>query len=162
MQEYFLDTSEWTAFWKRWDGVVKQIPGLKEAMLEKAGAEVRDEVRRAIAQSGLNDRRGRVQLWQNRHVGSRLGYVAVRPDSVEVMSGGGNLNPLNAGALTNYLTSGHKVRGPSGREKRYRPRAKTTRVPGFGFYKDTTRDAEKAALRAAEGFLKRLEVELEL
>lgn len=162
MQAFSVDTASWAAFWRRWDEGVKQIPGLKEAMLEKAGTEVREEVRRAIARSGLNDRRGRVQLWQNRHIGSKLSYVAVRSNSVEVMSGGGNRRAVNAGALTNYLTSGHKVRGPSGRAKRYTPRARMVRVSGFGFYKEAAQGAEKAAVQAAEEFLKRLEVELEL
>ncbi|MDY3906601.1 MAG: hypothetical protein SOZ47_07345 [Lawsonibacter sp.] len=162
MQEFLVDTSEWYSFWRDWEQKIKQIPGMKEAMLERAGSAVRLDVQRAIDRSGVNDRTGRVKLWQNRHIGDKLGYVAVRADSVEVMSGGGNRKPLNAGALTNYLTSGHKVRGPSGRNKRYRPRATMTRVPGFSFYKTASYGAEKIALEAAKQFLDQLEVELKL
>lgn len=156
MQEFSLDTSAWNEFWVRWGDAIKQIPGLKEHILEKAGEDVRDAVRQSIDRSGPKDQRGRVKLWQNRHVGSGKGYVAVRADSVEVLSGGGNRKPLNAGALTNYLASGHKVRGPSGRSKRYVPRAKMTKVPGFAFYKDAAGDAEQIAAQAAEEFLKRI------
>ena len=151
-----MDTSAWTEFWKRWEDSIKQIPGLKERILEKAGEDIQDAIRQSIDRSGVNDRRGRVKLWQNRHVGSGKGYVAVRSDSVEVTSGGGTKKPLNAGALTNYLASGHKVRGPSGRAKRYVPRARMTKVPGFGFYKNAAGDAEQIAAQAADGFLQEI------
>ncbi len=88
--------------------------------------------------------------------------MAVRPESVLVQSGGGNKTPLNAGALTNYLTSGHKVRGPSGRWKRYVSRADKTRVKGFCFYKTAGDRAKKIAIQAAEEFLNSLAVELTL
>lgn len=157
MQEFTMDTSAWTEFWSRWEDAIKQIPGLKEKILEKAGEDIRDTVRYSIFQSGLNDRRhGRVKTWQNPHIGSGKGYVAVRPDSVEVESGGGSKEKLNAGALTNYLASGHKVRGPSGRAERYVPRARMIRVPGRGFYKDAARDAEQIAVQSAEEFLKQI------
>lgn len=163
MQEFIVDTGAWRSFWAGWRGTVNAIPGMKETLLERVGREIRDEVRRAIDASGLDDRRyGRVKLWQGPHVGSGLGYVAVRPDSIMVQSGGGNKALLNAGALTNYLTSGHKVRGPSGQRKRYRSRATKTRVAGFRFYKTAAVQAEKAALQAAEEFLENLVVELTL
>ena len=157
MQEFTMDISEWTEFWDRWEDAIKKIPGLKEQILAKAGDDIQDAVRYSIFQSGLNDRRhGRVKSWQNRHVGSGKGYVAVRPDSVEVESGGGSKEKLNAGALTNFLTSGHKVRGPSGRAKRYVPRARMTRVPGLAFYKDAAKDAEHITAQAAEEFLEQI------
>lgn len=163
MQEFIVDTGAWRSFWEKWRDTVNAIPGMKEVMLERAGREVRDEVRRAINASGLNDRRyGRVKQWQGPHMGSGRGYVAVRPDSVLVMSGGGTRTPLNAGALTNYLTFGHKVRGPSGRWKRYVNRAEKTRVKGFRFYKTAGNQAEKIAIQAAEEFLNSLAVELTL
>lgn len=156
MQEFTMDTSAWREFWAKWEDAIKQIPGLKERILEKAGEDVRDAVRQGINQSESNDQRGRVKTWQNPHVGSGKGYVAVRPDSVEVESGGGSKEKLNAGALTNFLTSGHKVRGPSGRAKRYVPRARMTKVPGLGFYKNAARDAEQIAAQAAEEFLEQI------
>lgn len=163
MQEFTVDTNGWDAFWEKWRDTVNAIPDMKEVLLERVGREVRDEVRRAIDASGLDDRRfGRVKQWQGPHMGSKLGYVAVRPESVMVQSGGGNKALLNAGALTNYLTSGHRVRGPSGRAKRYRSRAEKARVGGFRFYKTAGNQAEKIAIQAAEEFLKSLVVELTL
>lgn len=156
MQAFTIDTSAWTEFWARWEDAIRQIPGLKEQILEKAGEDIRDAVRQSIDRSGLNDQRGRVKTWQNPHIGSGKGYVAVRSDSVEVESGGGGKGKLNAGALTNYLTSGHKVRGPSGRAKRYVPRARMTKVPGLGFYKNAAGDADQIAVQAAEEFLEQI------
>ncbi len=162
MQEYFIDTGEWKAFWERWQDTIDKIPGLREELLERVGESVRDSVRHKIDTSGLNDSRGRVKLWQNPHVGSRHGYVAVRADSVEVAAGYGDRQRLNAGALTNFLSSGHKVRGPSGRSKRYQPRARMTRVKGADFYPKARAEAERIALQEAESMLQALKEELRL
>lgn len=156
MQEFMIDTGDWKAFWNRWRDTIDRLPGLKEAMLEKLGGRVQGEVRGAVDRSGLNDSRGRVKRWQNPHVGSGLGYVAVRADSVEVAAGYRDRQRLNAGALTNFLTSGHKVRGPSGRAERYQPRARRSRVKGLDFYGKAQAEAEKIAVQEAEGFLRRL------
>lgn len=156
MQEFMIDTGDWKAFWDRWRDTINRLPGLKEAMLEELGGRVQGEVRGAVDRSGLNDSRGRVKRWQNPHVGSGLGYVAVRADSVEVAAGYRDRQKLNAGALTNFLSSGHKVRGPSGRAERYQPRARMTRVKGLDFYGKARAEAEKIVVQEAEGFLRRL------
>lgn len=153
-----VSTEEWNAFWTHWNDAVKEIPGMKKEMLEAIGMAVRLETQDQITRSGLNDAKGRVRFWQDRHIGSKLGYVAVRPDSVEVVSGGGNKKPVNFVALTNYLNSGHKIRGPSGRSERYKPKIKVTKVRGFYFYRKAARKAKKTAMQEAENFLKRLEV----
>lgn len=158
MQEFQIDTGEWKAFWERWQDAFEQIPGLKEAMLEKIGQRVQGEVQGAVDRSGLSDPRGRVKFWQNPHIGSGRGYVAVRADSVEVAAGYKDRQRLNAVALTNFLTSGHRVRGPSGRSKRYQPRARMTRVQGLDFYGKAKAEAEKIAVQEAEAFLKRITV----
>ena len=165
MQEFQIDTSDFQEFWKRWGKSIEQIPDMKKAILEKIGDRVQDEVRSRIDSSGLSDHRGRVKLWQKHHVGSGSGYVAIRSDSVEVLAGyrrksdGLQTETLNAGALTNFLTSGHRVRGPSGRTKRYQPRARMTRVKGYDFYAKAQAEAEKIAVQEAEDFLRRLAVE---
>ena len=158
MQEFTIDTGGWKAFWDRWQETINQLPGLKEVMLERLGGRVQGEVRQTVDRSGLHDSRGRVKRWQNPHVGSGLGYVAVRADSVEVAAGYRDRQRLNAGALTNFLTSGHKVRGPSGRAERYQPRARRSRVKGLDFYGKAQAEAEKIAVQEAEGFLRRLTV----
>lgn len=159
MQEIMVDTGDWKAFWDRWRDTADALPGLKGAMLERIGGQIRDEVRGSVDRSGLNDSRGRVKLWQNPHVGEGRGYVAVRSDSVEVAAGYKDRQVLNAGALTNFLSSGHKVRGPSGRaKKRYHPRARMTRVNGLDFYGKARAESEKIAIQEAEDFMRRLTV----
>lgn len=160
MQEAFIDSTEWTEFWENWDRTVKKLPAMKAEMLQAIGGELQKEVRAAVLRTGVNDAHGRVRSWQNPHVGSRLGYVAVRPDSVEVRSGGGGRIPVNAGALTNYLNSGHRVRNPSGRARRYVPRARMTRVPGAGFYQAAGSTVFKTALAAAEKYLREIKEEV--
>lgn len=158
MQEFTIDTGGWKAFWDRWQETINQLPGLKEVMLERLGGRVQGEVRQAVDRSGLHDSRGRVKRWQNPHVGSGRGYVAVRADSVEVAAGYRDRQRLNAGALTNFLSSGHKVRGPSGRAERYQPRARRNRVKGLDFYGKAQAEAEKIAVQEAEDSLRRLTV----
>lgn len=156
MQEYFIDTGAWKDFWARWQNAVDSIPGLREKLLERIGTQIQNKVRQNIDASGLNDARGRVKRWQNPHMGTKRRYVAVRPDSVEVPAGYKDRERLNAGALTNFLASGHRVRGPSGKAERYEPRARMTRVRGYDFYKQARGQAEKIALQEAEAFLKEL------
>ena len=96
MQEFTIDTGGWKAFWDRWQETINQLPGLKEVMLERLGGRVQGEVRQAVDRSGLHDSRGRVKRWQNPHVGSGRGYVAVRADSVEVAAGYRDRQRLNA------------------------------------------------------------------
>lgn len=156
MQEMFLDTQNWDAFWAEWKDVIKSVPGLKEEMLESIGARAQQELLSAIDRSGLNDRRGRVKSWQNPHIGSGKGYVAIRADSGETTGGYEGGETVAIGALTNYLTVGHRVRPPSGRNKRYVPKARMSRVRGFGFYKTAAGQSNKIAVEEAEKFLKRL------
>ena len=160
MQEYSMDTSDWTTFWDHWKDTIGKIPGKKEEMLNRIGEAVQEEIRRAIDETDVNDAHGRVKSWQNPHLGSGRGYVAVRSDSVKVRSAGGAGEPVNAGALTNYLESGHKVRLPSGRAKRYVPRARMTSVPGAHFYRIAGISADKIARSAAQALLDEIGKEL--
>lgn len=159
-QSLSVDTSGWDEFWNQWKGMIEKIPGMKQAMLEAVGMQLTENVRRAIDASGVDDAMGRVKSWQNAHVGSGRGYVAVRPDSVEVPTGGGGRKTINAGALTHYLDDSHRVRQPSGRAKRYRPEASVTRTRDFRFYAKAGTDADRAAVSAADAFCKQILEEL--
>lgn len=161
-QEANLDTEKWTAFWDKWRDTLKQMPEAKAEVLQKVGEELRDEVKRSILRTGIDDPHGRVRSWQNPHVGSNRGYVAVRSDSVEVQSGGTGRTTVNAGAVTNFLHFGHKIRPPGGTtKKKYYPRIRTkkTYVPGRKFYNAV--DAEELALEAANAILERVADELD-
>jgi hypothetical protein len=95
--------------------------------LNEMGKAALKEVWSQIGQRGINDERGRVRRWQSYHVGRWLGYVAVQPDSgdaAEVVQTTKAGEKTTSKDVTRYLEHGHKVRGPSGRAKRYTPRYK--------------------------------------
>jgi len=167
MQEFQIDTGEWKEFWNRWRNTVDQIPSLKEQMLEAVGERIRSEVESNVDTSGIKDRYGRVKLWQQSFIGSKKGYAAVRAVSEDVPAGyrkkttGIPIGTANAGALTNFLVSGHRARSPSGRAKRYYPRARMTRVKGHDFYKKAQAEAQKIAIQEAEAMLQELAKELQ-
>ena len=139
----------------------QKVPELKKEMLTRAGGKLTEEVRRSIRSSGLNDRHGRVQSWQNPHVGTSVGYVAVRADSVQVAAGGSRSQRVNAGALTNWLTNDRKVRGPSGRSKRYRPAGRMAIIKGRKFYATAAESAQRIAEGEARQMLDQLAQEVE-
>ncbi|MEG2177207.1 MAG: hypothetical protein RRY97_10065 [Oscillibacter sp.] len=160
MQEHFLEATAWAGFWSQWGETLARVPGMKEEMLRRVGNRMQEELQGAIGSSGLHDSRGRVAAWQNPHLGSGGGYVAIRADSVEVAAGGNHRQRLNAGALTNFLTSGHRVRGPSGRTERYQPRGTMARVPGYHFYQATAERVEAIAAQEAKALIRELEEQL--
>lgn len=131
------------------------FPSLKRRTLQTLAKELREEVLSQMATSGLNKKGGRLRKWQRYHVGSKNGYVAVRPvGSVE----GAEPGPKGPGAITNYVESGHAVR----RARRGRSRATMMAVPGYHFYADTiARRAEAVGAERiqelAEELVRRLE-----
>ena len=156
MARITVDTSCWKEFWDHWGDSIAKIPGMKEDLLAHIGARVQSEVKRAVELSGIHDPKGRIKYFQQQYIGSGKGYTAIRPESTMVPAGYKHMQVLNAGALTNFLSSGHKVRPPSGKSKRYVPRARMTRVRGHDFYKMAQSEAEKIAIQEAEEFLQRL------
>lgn len=158
-----MDTNSWEKFWKSWDAVIEKFPDAKHLALNEMGKAALKEVWKQIDQSGINDRYGRVKRWQSYRVGSGNGYVAVSPgdDVVRVKK----KNPragekTKAKDVTRYLKRGHKVAGPSGRNKRYRSRINEDRVffgennllivRGRQFYSFATLNTEKIAIQEAE------------
>ena len=168
MNQISLDRTEFQTFWAEWEEIIEAVPGLKEEMLEAIGKRVQQELHRAIDRSSLHDPRGRVKSWQNPHIGSGKGYVAVRADTGTVYSGyHDNHRDTPILLLTNTLNSGHTLRdSKSGRAKRYRPRihsktALSGRVKGFHFYKNVAAKANQIAIDEAQTFLQRLGGEID-
>ena len=56
-----------------WESLQRDFPGMKRELLEELGRSLLEDVRSEIGGGG------QVQGWQERYVGSRNGYVAVRP-----------------------------------------------------------------------------------
>lgn len=94
---------------------------VRRQALDEAGDKLLGAVRARIGGTG------KVQSWQEKHMGSGGGYVAVRPEA-KAYDGHGNA----VGYVTNAIEGGHRVRtgrGPS--------RARMQRVPGKWMYRGT-------------------------
>lgn len=114
------------------EGAFKRYPELKAKVLDEVGDELLSEVQGQMAISGLHAGGGRLRGWQKYHVGSRKGYVAVRPIGSKE---GAATGPNGPGAITNYVESGHAVRRRTANAKRSRKsRATVAAVPGRHFY----------------------------
>ena len=136
--------------------LLQEFPDKRRELHEELGELAKQEVDAAIA-SSVNDGSGKVRRWQVTHVGSGGGYAAVRPANARE---GGDTGSNSAGAITNYLDSGHKIRGSKG-GKAYRPRIKIPYVNGNHFYQTAKTSFEAKAIKKAEEFANRLAERLE-
>lgn len=112
------------------DSIEKEYPLAKKNLMVDIGNEILGIVLRNIHESGMNITKGALAGFQDRHIGSRNGYAAVRPNSSPAGKDG-------AGAITNYTNNGHRVRPPSRSREgtwRYRPRRKALSVDGYHYY----------------------------
>ena len=113
-----------------WEALLQDYPGMKRELLEKLGAQLLADVQGEIGGSGT------VQGWQERYIGSKNGYVAVRPKAktYKTTSSG---KQYAVGYVTNAIEGGHKHRRPSQQKRdgyRYRARINVPAVPGKHFY----------------------------
>ena len=125
-----VDTQELDRLLDSWDQLPRDFPAMKRDLLEELGKQLLSDVQGEIPGTGT------VRGWQERYVGSKNGYVAVRPksDTYKVTAGG---KRYAVGHATNAIEGGHKHRRPSqsGRPGyTYRPRIQTPAVPGLHFY----------------------------
>lgn len=146
MQEVGTDTRGLEGLDRRLGELLRGLPELKRATYEELGDRLLDAVQSRVGGAG------KVQSWQSKFVGSGGGYAAVRPAAKQDDGHG-----YAVGAVTNAVTAGHKVRGPSGRAERYRPRLARTRVAGKQFYRDAQTDAERLAREAGERLAREIE-----
>ena len=124
-----------------WDKLLETFPDKKRAMLESLGGQLLEDVRGRIGGSGT------VQDWQERYIGSKNGYVAVRPkaDTYKVTAGG---KKYAVGRVTNAIENGHKHRRPSQVRRpgyRYKARIKSPAVSGKHFYAQTRSQLDSLA-----------------
>lgn len=106
----------------------------------------------ALVQAALGPSK-RVKTWQEKFVGSRGGYAAVRPRArtwVETRQG----KQYAVGYVTNAINSGHRKRGrgvyQDKRLKRYKTIGQEDWVAGKHFYEAAQKQAAPVAQEAAE------------
>lgn len=125
-----VDTQELDRLLDSWDQLLRDFPAMKRDLLEELGKQLLSDVQGEIPGTGT------VRGWQERYVGSKNGYVAVRPKSgtYKVTAGG---KRYAVGYVTNAIEGGHKHRKPSQVERKgykYRARINVPAVPGLHFY----------------------------
>ena len=124
---------------KSWGDLLKRFPEEKRRVLEEIGTELLSRVRREIGGEG------KVSGWQEAHMGSGGGYVAIRPraNTYQTTQNG---NRYAVGYVTNSIEGGHRTGGqrpgPKANGYRYRPRYKKAATPGKWFYEAVRRQLD--------------------
>lgn len=152
-----IDTTQLEKLSRNLEQAMKEFPEERRAAHEKVGQMLEKRLK-ATMSARLNTRNKNpkgVIGWQEVHVGSKGGYAAIRPAKTPSGKNG-------AGAITNYLESGHKIRRPSGKAKRLqKSRIRVAYVAGRYFYRDTAREisqnAEQIMKELAQTMAKKIE-----
>lgn len=113
-----------------WEALIKEYPDMKRELLEKLGTDLLADVRGEIGGTGT------VQGWQERYLGSKNGYVAIRPKAKTYKETKGGKR-YAVGHVTNAIENGHRHRKPSQVKRdgyKYRARIEKPAVPGKHFY----------------------------
>ena len=128
---------------KRLNKILDEFPGMRRKFHEEVAKETLTMIK-----NGFGNRK--VASWQERHVGTKGGYAAVRPMAKTYYA------KYAVGYITNAITSGHRVRPCS---QKY-SRAKLNYVSGKHIYIDTVDKATNMAEKKAETMTKELEEKL--
>lgn len=113
-----------------WEALLNDYPGMKRELLEDLGTQLLGDVLEALGESK------NVTDWQERYLGSKNGYVAIRPKAKTYKETKGG-NRYAVGYVTNAIEGGHKHRRPSQVKRdgyRYKGRINVPAVPGKHFY----------------------------
>lgn len=117
---------------------VRMTRDIKRDILDRAGVQLLGTVQGHIGGTG------KMQSWQDVRRGSGGGYAAVSPRPKTFANG------YRVGQITEAIERGHRIRSPSGRAQRYKPKIKHPNgVPGQWYYKSSEPDA--AAIAKAAG-----------
>jgi hypothetical protein len=159
--------------------ILAEMPAQRRFLHEQIGQIIKEDVDDSISASGLNIQHGNARRWQIVHIGTKGGYAAVRaagskdgPQVKQITTSKGtktiNLEltgPNSAGAITNYIVSGHRVR-PSKlklelrsdmkKADRLKSQSHDRRVPGYNFYYDAQASTEAKVISAIEGYVDKL------
>lgn len=116
---------------RSWETLLDRFKTEKEKALERMGKQALQDVKQNIGGSG------KVSGWQEPHMGSGGGYVAVRAKARTYQTTK-NGKRYAVGYITNSIEGGHRTGGqrpgPKADGYRYRPRYKKAAVPGRWLY----------------------------
>lgn len=152
MQSITVTADDWKRQSERFRAAAEAFSQIRREELESVGARLKTGLDARIGGSG------KVQGWQEQAMGSLGGWVSVRPRAKTVT---GKHVTYPVGYVTNAITGGHRIRRPSGRAERYRPRIRTAYVAGLGFYEALEPQSEALLRQAADRVAARLDQLLE-
>ena len=124
----------------KFNELLEKFPEMRRKYHEEVAKETQD-----LVKGGFGN--GKVASWQEKHVGSKGGYSAVRPMAKTYYAN------YTVGYITNSVTSGHRTRPAS--QKRHRPR--TNYVSGKHVYIDKEVTARIMAERKAAEMVREIE-----
>ena len=124
---------------QQWATALEAMPDLRRTILDAAGDEMLAMVRHGIGGTG------KAQHWQEKRLGSKGGYVAVRPSGQDLYSGGNYQMHI-----TTAIENDHRIRQPTGTAKRYVQRIRVRKVPGKYMYRAANSDLPAVAGRYAQ------------
>lgn len=139
MQELYIDSSEVDRLVRKFLEAPNVIKEAKGQAIEMLAPKLKDAVDREIGGSG------KVQSWQEKCVGSKRGYAAVRPRAqtwTEKTKKKGNIYAV--GYVTNAINSGHLS-----------PRS-SKQIAGKHFYQRAQAQAGQVAQEAADQIVQAL------
>ena len=125
---------------EKFNELLEKFPEMRRKYHEEVAKETQN-----LVKGGFGN--GKVASWQEKHVGSRGGYAAVRPKANTFYAN------YAAGQITNAIDSGHRTRPAS--QKRHRPRANY--VSGKHVYIDKEVTARIMAERKAAEMVREIE-----
>lgn len=149
-----VDLSALEKFSDELNTLLDEIPEARRKLHEELATMAKKEVDAQIIASGIQDSQGKIRDWQEDDVGSGGGYAAVR--AVKGVTGDNS-----PGAITNYLESGHRIRPPSGKAKRYKPQIKVPYVEGHHFYQEAQKNITAKAIDMSDKFAEELAKRIE-
>lgn len=132
--------------------LIESFPDMQKELHEEFADLIKNKVDVEIGGAIKNS--SKIKRWQEKNIGSYGGYAAVR--AVKVSTG-----TDSPGAITNYLENGHKIRKPTGRSKRYKPRINTIYVDGYHFYNRASNNLEGDIIKLSEQFIEKIKIKLE-
>lgn len=145
--------------------LLRSYPERNRTLHEMLGEVMLPELRRQIpVERGVHTYRtpGTVRTWQYKQVGSRGGYVALRPYRSRQSGATGAV--FTAGRardnITIYVNSGHRIRRPRGGDPKYRPRIRVPYVDGIEFYSAAEEQVVPLCLPIVKDFAQALADEL--
>ena len=142
--EVSIDARDLERLIKKLEAAPDILRDARRRAMEEATLKLKQEVDTAIGGEG------KVQGWQEKYVGSKGGYAAVRPKAKTFTKVNGRGKKYAVGYVTNAIEHGHRFPSTHGKQRRYNEiRNGQLNVPGRHFYQEVNKKIPEIAQEAA-------------